>query len=155
MTLGSGNPFLTILTPFWLLFLDSSTVLECWQILRWYCTGFKSFWRDSAWRMELMRALVEGIACGVFVIQKNSWWWQIFNQGNGSYQWIFQASPEFADTFWDYQALLGDHLLRPLGERGVLADVQVPRQDRSGQCLLHYPQHLCSFWLLPIGLCLS
>ena len=57
---------------------------------------------------------------------------------------IFQTSPELADTLRDDQALLGHHLLRPLGECGVLADVQVPRQDRSGQCLLHHPHPLCS-----------
>ena len=57
---------------------------------------------------------------------------------------FLQASTELADTLRDDQAVPGHHLLRPLGERGVLADVQDPRQDRSGQCLLHHPHPLCS-----------
>ena len=46
----------------------------CWQMLRWYCTGFKSSWRDSAWRMELMLALVEGNTCGLC-----RWKWTVYN----------------------------------------------------------------------------
>ena len=56
---------------------------------------------------------------------------------------ILQASPELAHTFRDDQALQGHHLLRPLGEWVVLADVQVPRHDRSRECILHHPHPLC------------